>query len=649
MIRIRTFKGATPGVTDNLLTSEQAVAAEDCNFDEGDLRSFFEASIYEVVDADSIMTLNKYRDDLITKEGLVDFVDSPLANDLYERKYYTGEGSFRALVNDLDYPEYYEPGSPQPSIQPEIIEKLKTSGTEEERSYLFTFVSRYGEEGAPSPITVPPDSPLKDDSEVYFFKIEAPELGHAITKIRLYRTATGAYNPSEYYWVNDYDLPTDIAIWESGVSTANNGDVVSYDNENGNILYKCLYDGTSTDPDGATYGISGSGSARWEYYKLLDAVTTHTMLATGIICPSEEYLPAPDELQGLVGANSGMLAGFYGKNIVFSVPNHPHAWPAKELLTEYKIIGLGHYNGITIAFTNGPPIFYAGTHPDNMAEVGQGDKYPCISKRSIVSGKSGIFYATTHGLVLTSLEGTAMVTDGVISKRQWEELRPENIHGYFLNDQYFGFNAAVAGKSFLINFKRGDYTKLTDAVHAAYVPPEGDKLYMAVSGDTGYIIEEWEGEDYNHRQYSWRSKWFDLGRKTTLIAARLSINEKYYNDILALITADEAIIAANQVIIDNDEVFGAINDQEINLYALNGDELTATTGISLSRDVTLSIFTDGDEDNAVATRTIDHNNPFKLKGKYKSRRVQFLLEGYVPLDSIELATSIARIKAGQYE
>lgn len=643
-IDIRTFRGVSTGLTDNLLTADQSVAASDCNFDDGDLRSFYEASISKVINVNAALTLNKYNGEFITKENFVDFVDSPLANDIYNRKYYTGDGSFRALANDLDYPEYYEPGPQQPTIKPNVIEKMAGSGTEEERSYSFTFVSRYGEEGAPSPITDFPLNSLKDDSEAIISKIEAPELNHAINRLRLYRTASGSLSPSEYYWVKDYNLP-EIAVWTSGSSTANNGDVVSYENDDGNILYKCIYDSCGNDPDDSTYGVNGSGLKRWEYYQVIDDVTTSEMLATGIICPSEEYLPAPDELQGIIGANGGMIAGFYGKNIIFSVPHYPHAWPAKELTTEYEIVGLGHYGGITIAFTNGPPIFYAGTHPDNMAEIGSGDKYPCVSKRSIVSGKGGCFYATNHGLAITSMDGTTIVTDNILSKRDWDNLIPENIHGYFLHGQYFGFNVTT-GKSFLINFKRGDYTSLSDVVHAAYVPPEGDKLYMTVSGDSGYLVKEWEGETYNHRQYSWRSKWFDLGRKETIIAARLTIDAKYYNNILDMITADTAITAANQDIIDDDEVFGTLNDQDINLYELNGDELTETTGITLSKDVTLSIFIDGDEDNAVATRTIDHSNPFKLKGKYKSRRVQFLLEGYVPVDSIELATSIGMLRVG---
>jgi hypothetical protein len=659
-INIRTFRGATPGTTDNLLTAESAVVAENCNFEEGDLRSFFEASLTKVLDVNSALTLNKYNNEFITKEAFVDFVDSPLANDLYDRKYYTGEGSFRALANDLEYPEYYEPGPQQPSIQPDVIEKMSGSGTEEERSYSFTFVSRYGEEGAPSPITAYPENPFKNDSEVFISKIEAPELGHAITQLRLYRTATGSYNPSEYYYVKDYDLP-EIAVWESGSSTADNGDVVSYDNDNGNILYKCLYDSCGDDPDDTTYGINGS-SPRWEYYKIVDDVTTYEMLSAGIICPSEEYLPAPNELNGIIGVNGGMLAGFYGKNIIFSIPNHPHAWPAKELTTEYEIVGLGHYGGVTIAFTKGSPIFYAGTHPDNMSEIGSGDKHPCISKRSIVSGKSGCLYATTHGLARTSLDGTIIATEEILTKRDWDDLFPENIHGYMLHGQYFGFNV-MSGKSFLINFKRGDYTTLSDIVYAAYVPPEGNKLYMVVDGDTGYLIKEWEGKPYSHRKYTWRSKWFDMGRKETIVAARLTIDETYYNRILDIMAEDASVIEDNEDLLNyvgawgdrytaewgddytgewggSEEILGLLNDNEINLYELNGDGLTATTGITLSKDVTLSIFINGDEDNAIATRTINHNNPFKLKGKYKSRRVQFLLEGYVPVDSIELATSI---------
>lgn len=641
-INIRKFRGATTGVTDNLLTAESAISAEDCNFDEGDLRSFVGTSVVKVLGVSSIMTLDRHRGEFITKESVVDLVDQPLADDIYNRKYYTGEGSFRAHAIDLAYPDHYEPGPQQPYIAMTAVEKLTGTGTVEERSYSFTFVSRYGEEGPPSPITDTSLNTFKSDSEVYLSKIEAPELGHAITKLRLYRTASGAVYQSDYYWVKDYYLPV-ITIWESGSSNANDGDIVSYERENGtNILYECLYDSCSNDPDDSVYGFNGSGTQRWKYYSILDDVNTLSMLSTGRQCPSEEYLNAPSNLQGLTGAGNGMLAGFYGKNIVFSVPNYPHAWPAKELTTEYTIIGLGHYAGITIALTNGPPIFYAGTHPNNMAEVGSGNKYPCVSKRSIVSGNGGCFYATTHGLVRTSLNGTDLITENIFSKQEWAALNSEDLHGYLFQDKYFGFNT-VAGTAFIIDFNRGDRTTLSDVAYAAYVPPEGDKFYMAVNTADGFVIQEWEGNGYSHRKYSWRSKWFDMGKKATLIAARLSIDEKYYAVILDLMTAHSAALASNQALMSNDEVFGALNDQVVNLYTLNGDGLTETTEITLSKEVTISIFINGDENNAVATRTIDHSNPFKLQGKYKSRRVQFMLEGYVPVDSIELATNIKQI------
>ena len=133
----------------------------------------------------------------------LDIVRSPIAEDPWERIYLTGMGGSSGyprmtLATIIGSGTYYRLGLPSPPSLPSAPSLTTSSVTDAEvpqsRSYIYTYVSAYGEEGPPS---APQISNIVD---VYSDQIATVTFGanvsynNNITKKRLYRTdASGTY------------------------------------------------------------------------------------------------------------------------------------------------------------------------------------------------------------------------------------------------------------------------------------------------------------------------------------------------------------------------------------------------------------------------------------------------------------------------
>ena len=172
--RIAGFSGLVPRLAKQLLAPSQAQVATNCRLTSGDLRPRDGLlPIYVPVIERDIVSMFR-----MEKEGNgkwlawdkdVDVARSPVAGNASRRFYYTGDGEPR--VSDYDtatagagpYPSgCYVLGVTPPKTAPAVLPSSKsgesgesgasgTTGMTTTRSYVYTFVTQWGEESKPSP------------------------------------------------------------------------------------------------------------------------------------------------------------------------------------------------------------------------------------------------------------------------------------------------------------------------------------------------------------------------------------------------------------------------------------------------------------------------------------------------------------------
>lgn len=265
--------------------------------------------------------------------------------------------------------------------------EAQTQDLVESRSYVYTWVSAYGEEGPPSPASL-----LNGWSNgrwtIGLWEPPANDRGvlRNLVNINIYRTVTSTAGVATFFLVDTVPIGT-----------------TEY---------------TDTNP----------GSE----------VSLNTQL------PSTTWFPPPENLQGLVSLPNGMMAGFASNQVWFSEPYFPHAWPPGYVLTtEFPIIGLGVSNGSLIVCTATNPYVVAGVNPGSMTLTKCDQPYPCASRGSIVGGSEHVSYISPNGLIQVTPSGVATnTTDRWFTREQWQAKVPQKYaRAIRLASCYFAFGS----------------------------------------------------------------------------------------------------------------------------------------------------------------------------------------------------------------
>ena len=246
---------------------------------------------------------------------------------------------------------------------------FNTSDVFEARAYVYTWVSAYQEESAPSPFTI--QQGWTDGNWNLTFASPPPsDLGveRNLVTTRIYRTLTSTSGSTSYYWVAD--IPITNLYYQDNLSDAN--------------------------------------------------------LAFNITIPSVSYFPPPANLEGLTLMPNGLMAGFVGNQIWICQPYLPHAWPPSNVFnTDFPIVGLGFTNGALVACTEANPYVLSGANPSVMSITKCQPPAPCISRGSILSTDLGVYYMTPKGLFqVTNLSQATNVTELWITQEAWAQLTP---------------------------------------------------------------------------------------------------------------------------------------------------------------------------------------------------------------------------------
>jgi hypothetical protein len=352
-------------------------------------------------------------------------------------------------------------GVPAPVSAPAITgSSAPTSTQNESRTYVYTYVSAYEEEGPPSAAS-----------------------------------AIVALDPT-------------AAVTVSLPSTGPGG---AY-----NITKKRIYRSSATGTSAAFQFVAEVGVAVTSY---TDNVTQALL---GEPIPTDNWFPPPTGLKGLKLMANGAAIGFKDNTAYLSEPNLPHAWPHLYPIDE-PIVGIGVFRQSAVLLTNSYPVVLSGADPQAMSKEKMELPQACVSKRSIVDTGDGVVYASPDGLVSISTSGVKLLTADFLTREQWQAYNPSSIAAYVHENRYHMLYTTSGGTRGMLIFDfagQGAGMQASDlnaatAVTAAYSDPRSDTLYMAQGSN---IVRFNSGSALT---YTWRSKKFRVPFPTNFGAAQV--------------------------------------------------------------------------------------------------------------------------------
>lgn len=461
---LQQFGGLAPKIAKRKLPDGSAQTAQSVRLDSGDLESLYGTSSKGQPDlADTPKTIFPYGNFWFSWPDEVNAINSPVAQDQYDRVYYTGDGKPKVTSNLIatggsgPYPTAsYDLGVPVPAAAPT---NLTVNGTDSDpenfsdddtRFYLITYVTEYGEEGAPGPVSsaITVDEP---STQTVSLDLPVPAVNTAnITKKRLYRTATSG-DDTAFFFVAEY-LVSAVTVTDSTLPT-------------------------------------GLGAA----------------------LETDDFLPPPTNMQGLVLGPNGIAAGFVENEILFSEPFLPYAWPnAYKRSLEYPIVSIQTFGSSFLVTTTGTPFIFSGVSPDSMSERKLEISQSCVSSRSTVDMGNFVIYASPDGLVGVNSDGAKLLTEKIFDNRSWADFDPETIHASQYEQYYVGFYGDTNGNgsgtgSFLYDPNNGQFTTDTTYGCAAYHDLVADRLNYSISDVGGAFLYDFN-QGLTQRPFTYKSK-----------------------------------------------------------------------------------------------------------------------------------------------
>ena len=354
-----------------------------------------------------------------------------------------------------------------------------------ETSYVYTFVTAYGEEGPPSAASTVITTDDNQNVNLSNLETSTNKSNTNLSKKRIYRSNTGTADTA-FQFVAEVTLAT------------------------------TTYSDTTTNAD------------------LQEIIPTTYHVAP----PDDDTSLYPDgPLKGLTALPNGVFAGFTGKRICFSEPFLPHAWPVvyrttlDETIVSLAVTG----NGLVVA-TEGTPYLISGTDPQSMSAIRIESSQACLNKRSMVDMGPYVVYASPDGLVGVEGAQVQVLTEGLITPTQWQaSYYPSTITGFLWKGRYVGFYSTGSGYGgFIFDIRSGTpvFTQLDASalIRGGFTDPDDGNAYFII----GNAIKKFQGSN-SALTYNWKSKEFVAPKPTSMGFAKVDaetypVRIKVYGD-----------------------------------------------------------------------------------------------------------------------
>ena len=475
--KLQTFSGQAPKVYARLLPDDMAQIATNCRLDSGRLEPWKSNSSSSITFATgtisgSTKTIFKHSSSVwIASNSELDIVRSPIAEDPHERLYITGS-TFPQMTTAqiVGNNTYYRLGIPKPAdlssvtLTPTDSDNADTE-VPQSRSYIFTYISYYGEEGVNCDAEAAQVVDVHTDQAVTLGFPSNPSGAYNLLKKRVYRTDAGG----------TYRFVADVAISA----------------------------GTFTDEVAEA--------------SLGEEIPTSTFDA-----PADDVSADHPEgpMLGLVSMPNGILAGFSGQTVSFSEAFQPHAFPDEYKLTvKSDIVALAPLNTGLLVLTKEKPAIIQGLDPASMSMMEVDSSLSCVSKRSVVDMGDFVMYSSPDGLVMATESGLNLITDQTFTRDQWQEYAPSSIVAFHWEGHYVAFYSnGTESKGFIFDPRGGknSFVKLDFHATAGFNDLENDQLYLVVGGS---LVRFAEGSGASN--FVWRGKKFYTPRPINPAVAKV--------------------------------------------------------------------------------------------------------------------------------
>ncbi len=554
VFRLENFAGIAPAKSARLLQGGLGQKAENMTFSSGRITPLHaDSTEYQLVSG-LIKSIHLYErvgqpDELFQfTDANVQALQSPIASDTHERAYWTGQdfprmGDYSGMISGGGaYPNVsYRLGVPAPSAAPTVAYDT-TSGTASEDeeiqdfSYVYTFVTGFGEEGPPSA----PSSIITWTSP-QVIKVDMPSTS----------------NPS----TGNHNLSTGA---RKRVYRANAGSNAAY--------FQLVADVPYTET----------------------SITDNTpSSALAEVLPSEGWIGPPDDntslypdgpMEGLIAVGNGVFCGFAGTRLCFSEPFLPHAWPIQYRITiENEIIGISATNNGVIVMTKGFPYFVTGTDPAAMTAIQVDVAQSCVNRNSIVDMGEYVLYAGPDGLVSVSNTTGQVISREFISAEQWNaDFYPTTLKAFIYEGLYVAFwtdttTSPDTHGGWIFDPRRPEtafstFTMEADVLGGFTVRSTGKLYYI----DDGYI-KEFQGDSSNERGYQ-------TGVNGATYKSRIFVSQPTSMGALKIVAQGHPVHfkvwADGECIADQTMVYDSLTKQYSILASITPSGATGTLGAS---------------------------------------------------------------------
>lgn len=667
-IAIRAFRGVVPRTSDRLLADNQATQALNCKITSGRLDPLKGLGLVHTSLAAAITTLFRYRHlteyNWLVWDRVVDVARSPVAQDHLGRFFYTGDGEPRMST----YADAISGGGPYPAswfvlgVAPPVSAMIVAptggvSATNEDRAYVYTFATRYGEESGPSPATLitgkeddtfditgmdaaPPNAgsvtaaasntPLPDQVEVTLDSV----FGLAAFEEVTFEAVGGMTDLNGRFALVSVDAVANkvvVALATAQAYTAG-GTWARRAPHNTTGMVKRIYRTIGTNTDYKF--VAEIPVADTTFSDTLPSAVVS--LNNGI--PTLDVEPPPKDMHSIVLLANNALAGLSGNQLCLSEQGKPYSWPTSN---RYSFPGTGvalcAAGNSAIILTDGFPYVATATVPEaaSVSKIPGDTLAPCISKRGVVDIGSGAVFPSHDGLYVATTSGARNISEALYTMDEWQLLRPDTFKAGFSDQRYYAMHAgsddAQAG-IFMLHTKEPDsIIGFSEQVETLYGNPWDGRLYMA----EGNKVYQWDADDSNRYLAYWQSKDYQLARPINFSVAQIHAR---FEDIRPVNSA--ILDANNQLLEDIFSINGEIACAEVAVYEVAGSALQLVPP-QTQPTVQFTLVRDG---QAVFTTLVDSNAPFRLPGGFTSDLYAIRLSSSIPVYSVNVAQGMNELR-----
>ena len=522
------------------------------------------------------------------------------------------------------------------------------------RVYLYTFVTQWGEESAPSPAS---DITIGNATGVWDITMPdvAPTNTYAITnviyasgRLRLTLDTTFGLRAKETLILTGLDAALNNTYRVDEVDKTNNyayikmtspgalvdvtGTATRASAHNTIGMIKRLYRSITT-ADGTQYFLVGD--------KIPVATTTFNDNVTVIGEPisSIGWAMPPADLQGLCTHPSGAMIGFVGNQVYISEPYSPYAWPlAYVLVLDFQIVAISISGQSAIIGTTGKPYVLTFSDPLSATPQKLDNNWPCLSKLGMISFNAGVYYPTNLGLAYIGSGGMRIVTEELYAQRDWDKVNPRTFKAAAYDNRYYATYEKEGATSVLVISELQGIVQINVPAESMFTDRETGEVYIA----QGKKIQQLNALSEGNLEYSWTSRVFILPDPTNLGIARLDFNKTLTSGDLTVISNLNALItAANEAAIAWGSEIGSVAFYDVMETELLGSEIQELMDATTANYCAFALLVDGE---TVYQTVVDTTQAFRLPSGFKYDNFAIRLSGTAQVTSATVASTATELK-----